>query len=299
MAERKRQEREEYPNHEENTSGLRQIREIAPLREPMPVCQGDLEDFFQYLEDRQRGDGTLESYQRTLLSLYDWLPEEKMISRPVLVRWKKETVSRGYAVRTVNAKISAVNSFLEYKDRRDLQLHPVSAPKNDVTPELSRREYLRLLKTARIMKQERTYFLIKTICCTGVRVQQLPQVTVEAVEAGTAVVTGQCKSQILHIPPVLRKELLAYAKRQGIRSGPIFVTRNGSPIKRPNISESIRRLCRDAQVPEEKGNPRCLQKLHQTTYHNIENGVAALIEQAYEKILEEEQLEAGWEEDDI
>ena len=30
-----------------------------------------------------------------------------------------------------------------------------------------------------------------------------------------------------------------------------------------------------------------------------EDGVAALIEQAYEKILEEEQLEAGWEEDDI
>ena len=105
--------------------------------------------------------------------------------------------------------------------------------------------------------------------------------TVEAVEAGTAVVTGQCKSQILHIPPVLRKELLAYAKRQGIRSGPIFVTRNGSPIKRPNISESIRRLCRDAQVPEEKGNPRCLQKLHQTTYRNIENGVAALIEELW------------------
>ena len=77
MAERKRQEREEYRNHEENTAGLRQIREIAPLREPMPVCQGNLEDFFQYLEDRQRGDGTLESYQRTLLSLYDWLPEER------------------------------------------------------------------------------------------------------------------------------------------------------------------------------------------------------------------------------
>ena len=66
-------------------------------------------------------------------------------------------------------------------------------------PELSRREYLRLLKTARIMKRERTYFLIKTICSTGVRVQQLPQVTVEAVEAGTAVVTGQLqKSDSAH-----------------------------------------------------------------------------------------------------
>ncbi len=274
-----------------------EVRETAPLREPMRMCQEDMEDFFHYLEKRRRGDGTLEAYQRTLASLYEWLPEEKMISRPVLIRWKKETVSRGYAVRTVNAKISAINSFLEYKDRRDLQLHPVFAPKKDITPELSRTEYLRLLKTAKLMRRERTYFLIKTICCTGVRVQQLSQVTVEAVRAGTAIMTGQCRNQILHIPPILQEELLAYAERQGICSGPIFVTRNGSPIKRPNISESIRRLCRDAQVPEEKGNPRCLLKLYQMTYRNIESGVAALIEQAYEKILEKEQLEAGWEDD--
>ena len=164
-------------------------------------------------------------------------------------------------------------------------------------PELTRREYLRLLNTARMLKRERTYFLIKTICCAGVRVQQLSQLTVEAVEAGSAVIRGQCGSQVLHIPPVLREELLAYAGRHGIRSGPVFITRNGSPINRSNVSDSIRRLCRDAQVPEEKGNPRCLLKLHQATYRNIQNSVAVLIEQAYDRMLEEEQLSAGWEEE--
>ena len=94
-----------------------------------------------------------------------------------------------------------------------------------------------------LMKRERTYFLIKTICCSGVRVQQLSQVTVEAVEAGSTVIRGQCGSQVLHIPPVLREELLAYAGRRGIRSGPVFITRNGSPVNRSNVSDSIRRLC--------------------------------------------------------
>ena len=264
-----------------------------------PVClePGAMEEFFRYLEENRRGDGTLESYRRTLLSLYEYLPEEKTVSRQRLLDWKEEMLSAGYAVRTVNARVSAVNSFLEYRDRRDLQIHPVSAPKNDAVPELTRREYLRLLNTARMLKRERTYFLIKTICCAGVRVQQLSQVTVEAVEAGSAVIRGQCGSQVLHIPPVLREELLAYAGRHGIRSGPVFITRNGSPINRSNVSDSIRRLCRDAQVPEEKGNPRCLLKLHQATYRNIQNSVAVLIEQAYDRMLEEEQLSAGWEEE--
>lgn len=271
---------------------------MIPIREPIRLEPGDLEDFFRYLEDSRRGDGTLESYRRTLLSLYERLPEEKTMNRGTLLDWKEEMLSSGYAVRTVNARISAVNSFLEYRDRRDLQIHPVSAPKNDAVPELTRREYLRLLNTARMLKRERTYFLIKTICCAGVRVQQLSQVTVEAVEAGSAVIRGQCRDQVLHIPPVLREELLAYADRHGIRSGPLFVTRNGSPVNRSNVSDSIRRLCRDAQVPEEKGNPRCLLKLHQTTYRSIRNSVAVLIEQAYDRILEEEQLNAAWDRED-
>ncbi len=269
-------------------------REVQ-IREPVRLKKEELEKFLRYMEESHRGDGTVESYRRTLFALYDWLEEEKMLSRRALLRWKEGMFAAGYAVRTVNAKISAVNSFLEYLDRRDLQIHPVPAPKNDDVPELSRREYLRLLNAARLLKRERTYFLIKTICCAGVRVQQLSQVTVEALEAGSVMIRGQCRNQVLHIPAVLRRELLDYAGRRGIRSGPVFITRNGSPVNRSNVSDSIRRLCRDAQVPEEKGNPRCLLKLHQATYRNIQNSVAVLIEQAYDRILEEEQMSVGWE----
>ena len=98
----------------------------------------------------------------------------------------------------------------------------------------------------------------------------------------------------LKFPECLRRELLDYARRRGISSGPIFVTRTGRPCGRAGVSVSIRRLCRDAQVPPEKGNPRCLRKLYYTTRAEIEATVAQLVEQTHERLLEAEQAAVGW-----
>ena len=57
----------------------------------------------------------------------------------------------------------------------------------------------------------------------------------------------------------------------------------------------IRQLCPAAQVPEEKGNPRCLRKLYQATREGMERQVALLVEQAQDRLLEEENLSTGWE----
>ena len=73
-----------------------------------------------------------------------------------------------------------------------------------------------------------------------------------------------------------------------------FVTRTGRPCGRAGVSVSIRRLCRDAQVPPEKGNPRCLRKLYYTTRAEIEATVAQLVEQTHERLLEAEQAAVGW-----
>ena len=51
-----------------------------------------------------------------------------------------------------------------------------------------------------------------------------------------------------------------------------------------------------AQVPEEKGSPRCLRKLYQVTREGLERHVALLVEQAQDRLLEEENLSTGWEE---
>lgn len=66
-------------------------------------------------------------------------------------------------------------------------------------------------------------------------------------------------------------------------------------MDRSNIGHSIKRVSRDARVAEEKVNPRCLWKMYQSTQEGIQANVAILIEQAYERMLEQEQLIVGWE----
>lgn len=73
---------------------------------------------------------------------------------------------------------------MEYMGRRDLQLVGQLEADKGLQPELSRVEYLRLLQAARILEKERTYLLVKIFALAGIRVGELPQVTVERVRAG-------------------------------------------------------------------------------------------------------------------
>ena len=91
-----------------------------------------------------------------------------------------------------------------------------------------------------------------------------------------------------------RGELLDYARRQGLTAGPVFCTRNGKGMSRTQVTEEIQTLCHDARVEEEKGTPRCLRKLYLATQAEVERGVRLLAEQSYERMLDTEQLAAGW-----
>jgi hypothetical protein len=44
----------------------------------------------------------------------------------------------------------------------------------------------------------------------------------------------------------------------------------------------------------EKGNPRYLRKLYHVTRSGIERNIAMLVDQAQDRMLEEEQLSVGW-----
>lgn len=90
------------------------------------------------------------------------------------------------------------------------------------------------------------------------------------------------------MPESLREGLLAYAKREGRHTGPVFVTRSGGLIDRANIHRELLQLCAEAWVSPEKGTPRVMKKLHQTTRAGVENNVPLLIEQAMDRIMEQE-----------
>lgn len=275
------------------TAGRRRTPESGIILTPERI-----EGFLEHQKSKSTTEDTVKRYRHALELLYADLPPDKEIRRDTLAEWRDSLLERGYAPRTVNVSISAVNSLLRYLGRRELQLMDRLEPKQEVHPELTRTEYLRLLSTARALGKEQLYLIIKLFAGTGIAVQDLPKVTVETVNTGNIVVTQSGERQTLHIPPALREELLRFATRTGRRTGPLFVTGAGRPLGRTNVSSGIRKLCREAQVAEEKGNPRCLRRLYQETHAGIEANIRLLVEQAHDRLLETEQLSIGWELDE-
>ena len=270
----------------------------APRRDEENSAQVTVRDIQGYLEDliaRGRGGETVQMYRNRLLALYEFLPPDKRVDRAALEAWRNSLLERGYSPGTVNTHLSAANGLLDYLDRRDLQLTDRLSVHPEAQPELTRAEYLRMLSVARALGRERVYLMIKVFALTGLRVGELPDLTAEAVAAGRVRHTSDGETEQVLIPACLRRELMDYLDRQGIRAGPVFRSRNGRPLRRTQVSGEIQTLCRDAQVDERKGNPRSLRNLYQTVWQEITREVRTLAEASYERMLDAEQSAVGWE----
>ena len=274
--------------------GASQVMERRPLREitggrgGVPLYEEDIDRFLNVLRERRRSEGTIAVYREYLRALSAYLDGDPL-QRDTLLQWREEQLREGYMAQTVNTRISAANSYLEYIGRRDLQLENLPQEQR-LMPELTRQEYLRLLQAARARGAIRAYLYIKVFAVVGLTVKELPCVTVEAVRAGQVLLPHGP----VRIPDVLQRELLRYGEKNGIGCGPLFVTQSGKPVYRTNVSNEIRALSRAAQVPGEKCNPRCLRKLYLTTRGQIQQTVSRLMEQTYDQLLEAEQMVIGW-----
>ena len=256
-----------------------------------------IRDFIETLRKKNRGKNSLDSYQRILLSIYDWLPEDKTVDGTTGAKRRKWLLEeKGFSHRTVNTQMSALNSFFRYLGHREWQMDEFVRITGDVQPELSRTEYMRLLSAARQMGNEKTYLLIKTMGGAGVRVQEISQVTAEAVRQGSVRLDSHngLRLRMMFIPKVLQKELMEYIEKEQIESGPVFLTRDRKPLSRTTINHYISAVSGEARVDPEKATPRCLWKMYQSVQDGIEENIHVLTRQAYEEMMEKEQMSIGW-----
>lgn len=258
------------------------------------LTRSDIDLYLQDVASRGCKQGTLENYRRSLLNFFDWLPEGKRVSREKVYEYQEYLIGK-YTSRTVNMKMTAINGILGFLDLREYQ-STVKASVDDtaIQPELSRNEYLRMLSAAKAIGDERLYLIIKLFGTTGIAVQEFDKVTVEAVRSGTIVTFPNRNRLALRIPACVQSELLEYAKEKGIKSGPIFLTREGRPLGRTTLSNMVPHIARYAKVEENKCTPRCLQKLYAETWDTIKSNVNVMLQMTYDKLLEQEQVIYGW-----
>lgn len=234
-------------------------------------------EFKEYLTNEEKSMATLDKYIRDITVFMRWA-EDRMLSKGIVVEYKQELIEK-YAPASVNSIISSLNSFFVYKEWYDLKVKSVRIQKQifaNKDRELTKAEYERLLNAAKRKKNERLYYLMQTICSSGLRVSELRYVTCEAVRNGQARINCKGKMRIVILPVQLCKALSGYIKGNNIKSGSVFVSKNGTPLDRSAIWKMMKALCESAGVDRKKVFPHNLRHLFARTYYSIEKDIVRL-----------------------
>ena len=236
-----------------------------------------LKTFKESLFNEEKSYATIQKYVRDVKALADWLSEES-VTKALLVQYKKH-LTEIYAPSSVNVAIASLNHFFDFCGACELKLKTLKLQRQVFARsenELTKSEYHRLLNAAISRNNERLYLLMQTICSSGIRVSELKYVTVEAIMTGRAEISLKGKRRTVFLNDSLCKQLKRFAKEQKIKSGPVFVTKNGNPLDRSNIWADMKKLCKDANVSSKKVFPHNLRHLFARTYYSIQKDIVRL-----------------------
>lgn len=193
----------------------------------------------------------------------------------------KQELIENYSPTSVNSKISSLNNFFVFNEwfKCRIRIKAIKIQKQIFAKqekELTKAEYERLLKAAKEQHNDRLYYLMQTICATGIRISELRFIDVSAVKCGKAEINCKGKMRTVFLPKTLCKMLKEYVKRHKIENGSVFVTKTGKPINRSNVWSDMKRLCEIAGVSRDKVFPHNLRHLFARTYYSLQKNISRL-----------------------
>lgn len=236
-----------------------------------------IKKYAAFLREQERAAATVEKYVHDLTALGDFLAG-RPVSKGVLLEWKEDLIGR-CAPASVNNKLAAVNGFLAFCGLNELRLRKLKIQKAlflNEDKELTRAEYVRLVRAAERAENQRLSLVIQTICATGIRVSELRFITAEAVQTGRAEVANKGKRRVIFLPDKLRRLLKHYLQKQRITAGAVFLSKNGRPLNRSNIWRDMKKLCESAGVEPSKVFPHNLRHLFARTFYSLEKDLSRL-----------------------
>ena len=225
----------------------------------------------------ERSAGTVAKYRRDVTAFARWLGG-RPVSKENSTGWKAHLLNRGYAPRTINSMLAAVNSFFRFAGW-NIKVKFLKIQRQlfrDATRELNRAEYTQLLAAARSNGQERLALIMETLCATGIRISELCYITVAAAQQGKSTISLKGKIRTILLSTKLCRKLLKYAKKQKIATGEIFLTSSGKGISRRQVWHELKRLCAAAGVESSKVFPHNFRRLFAVTYYKASRDIARL-----------------------
>ena len=234
--------------------------------------------FINHLHLEEKSANTIEKYARDVKAFATFL-NSRAACKELVIEYKQNLISEGYAVSSINSMLAAINSLFDYLGWIEYKVKAIKIQRHIYCPEnkeLSKAEYLRLVGVAERNHNHRLNMILQTICGTGIRISELQFITIEAVKSGTVEVACKGKNRVIFIVKKLKKKLLRYAAERHIKAGAIFITKSGKPVNRTNVWREMKALCKQAHVNPDKVFPHNLRHLFARTFYKLEKDIAKL-----------------------
>lgn len=241
------------------------------------ITKETVEKFTIYLYEEEKSTNTIEKYLRDIRFFREWIGTSTL-NKSAVLEYKKLLCEK-YAPKSVNSILSSLNALFAFMNWYELKVKLLKIQRRifaDKEKELTKAEYERLLSAAKDQKNMRLYYLMQTIGSTGVRVSELKYVTVEAINKKQATINCKGKIRQVFLPGQLCKMLKAYVKDRNIKSGPVFVTRNGKPLDRSTVWKMLKYLCKSANVASGKVFPHNFRHLFAKTFYSLQKDIVRL-----------------------
>lgn len=129
-----------------------------------------MEDFQHHLEEQGFSDNTIASYLYSISQLFG---RERNISNEALLS-HKDWLASCFAVKTVNLRITAINSYLDFIGYEGIRLKSLRIQQKPFLDNvISQSDYERLRDSLKRDGKLFWYFIVRFLACTGARVSEL------------------------------------------------------------------------------------------------------------------------------
>lgn len=233
--------------------------------------------FRAYLVARDMKDNTVEKYLRDVKHFL-YFSQGQDLNRDIVACYR-DYLTEFYEPSSTNSMLVALNQFFKYLGREDCCVHVLRVQREMFRKEsrdMTVEEYQRLVIQAEKDGNLRLAHILQTMAGCGIRVGELPAITVESLDQPTVSINSKGKIRQILLPESLTDKLRAYCRTMGLTSGCIFVTRTGRPVDRRNIWKEMKDLCKRAGVEESKTFPHNLRHLFARCFYEKEKDIVRL-----------------------
>ena len=243
----------------------------------MVITQTQIENFTNWLRLQEKAETTVQKYRRDAEKFYVFSAGRE-VTRELTIAYKSYLIT-AYRTASVNSMLIALNRFLGFLRCEECCVQPMKVQRETYRcagAELTQEEYRRLVRAAEFGGNRRLSLLLQTVCSTGIRISELPYITVQGVKNGVICVHGKGKSRMIFLPEKLQEKLCHYCGENQRQSGPVFCTRTGSAMDRSNIWKEMKDLCALAGVAPQKVYPHNLRHLFACVFYEQEKDIDKL-----------------------